>query len=286
MQTTSDDLIIQKKEIQWQSTRNLLFYPEGKCVADFSHDFPFLMNFCNADANYRIESNYHDYLEIFFIYEGSGLFQANDKIYDFADGDLFIIGSSEQHHCMESYDNHTKSIEIYFPPELIYHPDSHEDAFCYVAPFYHHDDKFLNKIPSESLDSAEIFQLIKAIYLELQDKRAYYKLAVKNRLRDLLLIIARYYERFSNVENQDEKKVYNLMRLRSATEYIKNHYQEYLTLKTLADVSFMSPEHFCRFFHKTTGRTLTNYLQHFRIAKAKLRRQNPQLDKLLRFWSS
>jgi AraC family transcriptional regulator of adaptative response / methylphosphotriester-DNA alkyltransferase methyltransferase len=52
------------------------------------------------------------------------------------------------------------------------------------------------------------------------------------------------------------------------TGYIDNHYQEPLTLETLAEVCHGSPYHLHRTFRKVTGITPVDYIQQKRIDKA------------------
>ena len=51
--------------------------------------------------------------------------------------------------------------------------------------------------------------------------------------------------------------------------YIENHYKSNLSSVSLAKKCFVSPEHLARSFKKTYGTTLTEYINHVRISKAK-----------------
>ncbi|MEM7575687.1 MAG: AraC family transcriptional regulator, partial [Bacteroidota bacterium] len=51
-------------------------------------------------------------------------------------------------------------------------------------------------------------------------------------------------------------------------QYIHEHYTEPLRISTLAELAKMNTSAFSRFFSKTTGQTVTNYLTELRLAKA------------------
>ena len=56
--------------------------------------------------------------------------------------------------------------------------------------------------------------------------------------------------------------------IREAQEYIILHYNEPISLKTLAHKVFLSEEYFSRLFKKETGQTFTDYLMSIRMDRA------------------
>ena len=58
-------------------------------------------------------------------------------------------------------------------------------------------------------------------------------------------------------------------RLSSALEYMENNYRELVEIRTLAGLTGVSPEHFCRIFKAYTGIRPLEYLTSLRINKAK-----------------
>ena len=57
-------------------------------------------------------------------------------------------------------------------------------------------------------------------------------------------------------------------RITRVCQYIHSHYQESISLETLAQLTHMNPTSFCRFFRKSTGQTLSAYICDLRIGKA------------------
>lgn len=58
-------------------------------------------------------------------------------------------------------------------------------------------------------------------------------------------------------------------RLRKLYAFIDQHYPEKIELQTVADLSHMSKEAFCRYFKKATGSTFLEFLNQYRISQAK-----------------
>lgn len=63
--------------------------------------------------------------------------------------------------------------------------------------------------------------------------------------------------------------------VRMIKEYIEAHYQENITLNDIADIVFLNPAYLSAMFRKETGQTLTQYLIHVRMGRAKEMLRNP-----------
>jgi AraC-like DNA-binding protein len=227
------------------------------------------MQFYNAHANFHTPPNFHDYLEIFLVYQGHGVFRFGDKAYDFARGDVFVIGSNEVHNCVRSDDANTKTIEIYFMPELVYHPGATREDFCHLLPFYNHDDQFNHRVPSGEIDFEGITRQLALIYQELLTRGTFFRLAARNYFKGILLNLARYYDHLNHTVYDRVDIPSKQKRLCAVVDYVRDHYHENLTSGCVAKWACMSPEHFCRFFKKATGSTFTSFLTAFRMARAK-----------------
>jgi len=57
--------------------------------------------------------------------------------------------------------------------------------------------------------------------------------------------------------------------VRKAKEFLREHWNEPVTLAQVAQAAHLSPYHFCRLFRGTTGMTFTDYLARARVEKAK-----------------
>ena len=69
------------------------------------------------------------------------------------------------------------------------------------------------------------------------------------------------------VKNQHTLKDH--LRLKIIYQFIDNNYQEKITVKQVGDLVKLSEASFCRYFKKMTKLTFTNFVNHYRIEKAK-----------------
>ncbi len=57
-------------------------------------------------------------------------------------------------------------------------------------------------------------------------------------------------------------------RINKIFNYIKNHYQETISLEEISDLAGMTEPSFCRYFKKTTSKTFTQFVNEYRLVHA------------------
>ena len=65
----------------WLSSLEITITEGGRHKIPFSKDFPLLIKLYEFLVDHRITPNCHDYLEITYIYEGTGIFIVENKRY-------------------------------------------------------------------------------------------------------------------------------------------------------------------------------------------------------------
>lgn len=109
---------------------------------------------------------------------------------------------------------------------------------------------------------------LKALYYRLadlyrhQDEWTY--LEINACLLEILSHLLRHYTR----KKHDMKTTKYQEVIKQILAYIHQHYQEPLTLSSVADYFHVSKEHFSRQFHQYVGKTFKDYLSNYRLYKA------------------
>lgn len=70
------------------------------------------------------------------------------------------------------------------------------------------------------------------------------------------------------VNTVSSKEEYSLNKLKMVIEYIDKNYAEPISLQTLAEICFMSPNYFCHYFKQEIGKPPITFINEYRIQKA------------------
>ena len=84
----------------------------------------------------------------------------------------------------------------------------------------------------------------------------------------LLLLFERFTKEKPPESEMGQRKVYVINRLQFITQYVNNHYQEKLTLDSIAKKCNVSKEYLSRFFKKQMEITVDTYINNVRAQRA------------------
>ncbi len=255
--------------LHWVDQKQLRFSAHAKHELAFDPSLPLTLTAFDFSKGVQLTPNYHDYLEVFYVYSGSGTFRAGNRRLVVETGDVVVIGSSAFHSVEAAVEQALKVVALYFLPELVYRPGESTIDFDYLIPFYSNDIEFNPRIPSRNPVCASVYRRMMTIHHELQLRRNYFAAAVKNQVCEMLVELVRYYWQFSADLKRHEELQKQVDRLNGALDFLKAHYREPITLGRIADVAYVSPSYFCKLFKRVTGHSFTEYLKRMRVDSAK-----------------
>jgi len=120
--------------------------------------------------------------------------------------------------------------------------------------------------------------------IKLQDESKEYELAWDEILSYYTLdeVIQFIYEKMSIFSKSVEENKGKSHKIISAINYIKEHYNEEITLNMIADKIEVTPSYLCRLFKKETDRTVNGYIEEVRlqIAKELIRNYDMKLEEV------
>jgi len=253
----------------YRISKKLLFSPAGKYLVDLASDFPLRLNYYDFAHPHAAIPNYHDHLEIAYIYKGQGVFTVGGKPYPAKEGDVFVINSGVFHLLEADPPLNLKVVTLYFLPELVYRPGSGETDLEYLLLFLNYQKAFSPRIPIDPPTSRGILQLLKQIAAELKQRESSFRIAVKNCLCQILLILNRAVRVEKVSGDTPHLRLRDISRLQPVFDFIHEHYSRKMALRELSAASNMSVTHLCRYFKKVTGQTITEYIKRYRIDRAK-----------------
>lgn len=208
--------------------------------------------------------HFHDFYEILFIINGVRDVFAGNRTYTLNKGDFLLIPPRLIH---KSLDNRQDS-EIY----SLYIDEN--EALRSKA-----EDKAVY-FPTLSAPAAQTGALLNRMDRELKEKRDFYQIMSHSLATEISVIIARHRDMIPDGRSQAESSV----RIERIISFIEDNYSRDLNLTILAGQFYISPSYLSRLFHRETGFTLTDYINHIRTLRAQrfLRESSEEIGRISR----
>lgn len=226
---------------------------------DFRHelvipneDLPFRMFiFEGKNGNYKVSKHWHHSLEIFLVLNGEIDFFINSHHHILKQNNFVIVNSNEIHSIDCPQPNLTIVIQIPV------------DSFC----DYMNEEPYINFEKKEGANHEKLIQLISQMF-NIYELREYgYELMVRSHFFQLLYLLVTEY-RAESMDEEIVRQKKHLDRLSGVTQYMKDHYQEPLTLELVADRFGFTPTYLSRIFQKYAKVNYRTYLIDLRVKYA------------------
>lgn len=210
--------------------------------------------------------HYHPEFELTYIVQGVGQRFVADSIEAFDAGDLVLLGAHVPHfwrNSVEFYQPNSaltaQAVVVQFPPQWV--------------------NDFINKVPdfkpiSSLLLKSESGLVFSSVSPTLHQKLLQLPILTEGfrlvALLDILLQLATQTS-FRSLASPTYRITIDdseTERMKRILEFTLAHFQEEISLETIADVAHLTVPAFCRYFKKRTKKTYIEYLNHLKINHA------------------
>lgn len=200
--------------------------------------------------------HHHTECELSLFIKGEGIYKVGEKCYEYKEGDVFLFGSHEVH-CITEIRRDTEILNVHFEPRLLW------ESVDLLKLFFARSKSFENRFENCKLLSDFIIK----IECELCEKKPCHEINVRFFLLHALVYIVR---EFDYIDKSVEVSVEGsqISAVKKALRYINENLQDKITLKSLADLSFLSEPYFSTLFKKYNGISVTEYITIKRVERA------------------
>ena len=202
----------------------------------------------------------HEEIQLCAIVKGEGSIVVGDSIKEYKSGDVLIIGSNVPHVFKSDISNCSST----FMQTLFFTKTSFGERFFELGDFTEIQQIFKISESGGILTSnkEEVLKLFISLKKASNLERFILFLKIVNQLlkaeiKPLSTFI--YPRKYSDNEG---KRMSNIM------EYTMNNFQKEISLYTIAEISYMTPNAFCRYFKQRTNKTYFQFLIEVRIENA------------------
>lgn len=213
----------------------------------------------------------HDFLEIAFVISGRGIHRVEDREYETAKGDLFIVNFDVPHGFFQN-ENSSDPLAVY---NCVFLPQFLDLSLFSASHFEEITSSFLFKslvpesftMPDLKLSGTKLFEiseLFDKMYAEYKQMNKGYIDIIRAYLIEIVVKIFRYAPDSSKREITQR----NSELIQKSIEYMKLNYRSEISLSDLALHSLLSKNYFSRLFKDATGTNVSDYIQYLRTEQA------------------
>lgn len=208
----------------------------------------------------------HNYFQIYYVIRGTIIHHIKNSSAKLTSGDVFILPPNLPHY-IEVPEGNADFYSMSFTPEF-FQNGKESNKLILDFMYYLKTETAKNIQPKISLiyeDSIFVEVLLKRIIEEFLDEKTGKNEIIKESVSVILSVFARvYFEKTAETLHIEENK----QRVMYCVDYIKNHFEEEITLTEMVHLSAMSKTCFCSIFTAITGTTFKEYLNRYRIERA------------------
>ena len=213
----------------------------------------------------NVPIHWHNDLEINLIREGEAIFQVYQKSYRVRTGEGFLLNRNVPHSCSSPGNEHVRYSTILVRPDFLYGDfGSDVERKCF-QPFLQNSAIPCIYLTGFDENGKEILQKLNQVEEAFDRKRFCYELKIKGLLCEAFAMIL--YGHRQELTKFVPANLQELERLEKMLNYLNMHFTEVISLQDLADQVHLSREVCCRLFKKMTGKTITGYLEEYRVNK-------------------
>ena len=205
--------------------------------------------------------HFHPHYEVYILLSGERHYFIRDQIYRVQQGDIVFIAKNELHRTLPAELPEHERIVMYFNDHFAEHHFAGHSAWILSL--------FQSKQPVFHLSAREqshLNPLIQKLLRELTVQAPGYELCMQCIVTELLITCARLHREQAQLPATIGTEAHQHMS--EVARYIKSHYQQEISLPLLAEQFHLSPSYLSRIFKKTTGFSITEYLNTIRIQEA------------------
>lgn len=205
----------------------------------------------------------HDCYEVYYSISGGKQFLIDNKVYDIAPGDIFLISQYDSHYLTQIDQELHERIVIMIDPEFMKSVSSEETNLNKC--FENRGEDFSHKI---SLNQEQQKRFLYFINKILSSNGYGHDLLEKTTFIELFLMINKILLDKGGDKATEEIATYN-EQVDAILSYLNSNIQNPVSIGDLAKHFYISESYICRIFKSATGTTINKYMTARRISIAK-----------------
>ncbi|MBE8722415.1 AraC family transcriptional regulator [Sphingobacterium pedocola] len=203
----------------------------------------------------------HEEYQLIWIVEGTGQLMVDDSLHNFRKDDIFLLGSNQPHVFKnEQVGGLVRSVSVFFNVKGRLAGMLDLPELGVLLDFISNSQRGF-RVPNTYLSQVRrrIEILKKSDHMD-QLINFFYLLKALNS-------VSAHLKPLSGA-SFSENEPHATIRINKLCRYIDEHFKDNIALSEVAEQAHLTPQAFCRFFKKSTGKTFVSYLNDIRVREA------------------
>ena len=225
-----------------------------------------------AESKYVGVMHKHDFIEIVYVISGSARHSIGDTIYEVHKGDLVIVNWGVEHTFIPISEGEESfsTYDLLFTTEFFDLTEVSKYDFSSLASSYLFYSVFPDDMTNNALNlirsrQKEFHEIFSKIYTEYTSRESGFMSMIRAHLIELITLIFREIDRKTMADITGEQR----LTVSKAIDYMKHNFNTKINLDDMVADMFLSKDYFRQLFKRTTGMSITDFVQKTRIDEAK-----------------
>lgn len=224
-------------------------------------DFPFSIKM--QEHNGDVQNHTHDFTELVIILEGTAMHRVNQEEYPLKAGDVFVVNGDGTHGYANACRLELCNIMFDFNRFLDYEPELKKlpgfQSLFILEPRFRDEHNFQSKLQLGPSQLGFVKQQLNLLDSEYSTEKDGFRAMVHAYFHALVAYLSRNYSAGTNRLSD------KLLNLAGSITYLESNFREDITVKQLADLSFLSTRQYNRVFRNAYKLTPKEYIIRMRL---------------------
>ena len=237
----------------------------------FTDSWPLDMRFFVLNRRRDIPPHRPSHFEIIHVDSGEIVYEAQGKTSLVKNGDIIVVGNRLHHRHLKT-DHMRPQIRatiLYFTPGLFQAWCPPADGYRYLMPFLYQGRCTPHVIPAGTRIPSKVIDLFHDLWPIIDGASPQSRLAARAYVQMILVLLLNHYSESRETKEGFAQAYHEMQFFLPLVEFLEANYSRPIGLEDGAHVLGMSKCRFARFIKRTTGHAFLQFLNHFRIEKAK-----------------
>ena len=211
----------------------------------------------------------HNSIQLSYIVSGSATYTMRNTSYPVKKGEV-ILSNQGVPHCFSSESEDFVTYDLHFTPDFIETSDDNNNEFFSLLSYYLFPSVFDEFDTAEQLSpvvktkSREFLSLFKKIHSEYTNREIGFEPITRALVTELIIQLFREIKK----QQPDFVQTHQLL-VEKAIKHMNDNYKSRINLDDIVSDMFVSKNYFRQIFKKTTGFSVSSYIQNLRINEAR-----------------